>query len=150
MALGESERALAIEAALLTVPTALSLRTLGTARTCAWLAYWSRLPAADRALPPVADVEDLVRRVSRVFPWSLQCLQTAVVQVAIERRHGSATELRIGVRRDGGAVLAHAWAERDDEARASEFAPLAKTIETRVTCNEGWRLEENPEWSVLS
>ena len=47
-------------------------------------------------------------------PVGSTCLATALVGQALLQRHGHDTQLRLGVRRDGGGnFAAHAWLERE-------------------------------------
>ena len=61
-----------------------------------------------------------------------QCLHRSLVLHAWLRRDGLPSELRIGVRRDGTALSAHAWVELDGEvvndeaAWVARFAPLSQ------------------------
>jgi hypothetical protein len=71
-----------------------------------------------------------VQRAIRVWPAEVKCLQTALVLAQVLRARGIDTSLRIGVRKDGGELRAHAWIEAggfhlDDAPGAGpEFAVL--------------------------
>lgn len=95
---------------------------------------WSYLLLADLALRllPVPRVESLMRRLggrsrkeadpcrlarlvgaaSRHHLWTMTCLPRSLALQALLRRHGIEADLRIGVRREGGELQAHAWVEQ--------------------------------------
>ena len=53
----------------------------------------------------------LVRAAARFHPWKVGCLERSLVLQAILSGSGTRPEVRIGVRRDGGSLRAHAWVE---------------------------------------
>jgi len=71
-----------------------------------------RPPAAGDELGAVSRLARLVGVAARNHLLPLHCLERALVLQVLLRRRGIATELRIGVRREGGALDAHAWLER--------------------------------------
>jgi hypothetical protein len=58
----------------------------------------------------------LVGMAARYHVWPTRCLHRALVARWLLRRQGIDVALRIGVRRDGGVLLAHAWLECDGQA----------------------------------
>jgi transglutaminase superfamily protein len=84
-----------------------------------------RAVALDRLLPTigrqrplsahvVTDLERTARLVEaffRHYPFRPSCLKKSLVLLRLARRRGMPAELRIGVRKDGGELLAHAWIE---------------------------------------
>ncbi len=52
-----------------------------------------------------------VARAAQVVPWRVRCLPAALALHRVLAWRGSASRVRLGVRADGGAVLAHAWVE---------------------------------------
>ena len=81
----------------------------------------------------VADAQRLARVVDSVagrFPARTRCLQRSLVLLWLLRRRGIGGRLRIGVRRNGDGVDAHAWVEvarsavNDSPAHYSQFAVL--------------------------
>jgi len=100
--------------ALLALPcVALSLRQSGFSRTRARL---SRLPALRRRNPAgkAGDASSLARMVTvaaRRGPMRFNCLTQSVLLEWLLRRQAIPATLRIGAKRDDGALSAHAWVE---------------------------------------
>lgn len=100
----------------------LGLRTSGLERAERW--------ARGLAPPlPAAGEIDLARMVRWVdvaarHHWlQITCLRRAVVLAAFLERWGLAAELRLGVRREGEGIEAHAWVELDGEAVGETLDP---------------------------
>lgn len=87
----------------------LALRFLPLARVQGLLARLPALPPASRPLP--GRLASLVGSAARHHLRPATCLTRALTLQALLRRQGHQAELRIGVRREGGALQAHAWVE---------------------------------------
>jgi hypothetical protein len=60
------------------------------------------------------DVDRAARLIEALFAWypfKPTCLKKSLVLLRLARRHGIGAELRIGVRKDAGELVAHAWIE---------------------------------------
>lgn len=73
----------------------------------------------------------MTRAVAERWPLESRCLQRSLVLCWMLRRRGLGARMRIGVRRTGAGVTAHAWVIdddgaiiNDDEAHCSTFAVL--------------------------
>ena len=64
--------------------------------------------------PPAARVAQLVAAAARLGGFT--CLPRALTLQRILRRHGLPADLRIGVRKVGGTLDAHAWVELHGQA----------------------------------
>lgn len=103
-----------------------------------WLSFprVERLFAPPATLPAIADDEAVRLRVwavdaaARHHLWVMTCLPRALCLRWLLGRAGIPAELRIGIARQDGQLLAHAWVERDGapvgerEAGLSSFHPL--------------------------
>jgi len=88
------------------------LRLTSFARLASWLGRPSRTitrPVDDASLSDWVDA----RMIRLPPPWRRTCLTRGAVMFGLLRRAGRPVTLRIGVRRDGGRVAAHAWLVRD-------------------------------------
>jgi hypothetical protein len=113
LALPPHERAVLWQACVLLVLVTVALRVLASARV---LALPRRLLATAPGRRPPCDVTRvgwLVRVAARYAPLPPTCLTEALVVAWLLARRGVPTALRIGVRRRGEALTAHAWLERD-------------------------------------
>lgn len=86
-------------------------------------------PAGETALP-ASRLAGLVDVAARHHLRPMTCLPRSLALKALLRRQGAEADLRIGVRRDAGRLLAHAWIEQDgtpvdEPADLGSFAPLA-------------------------
>lgn len=63
-----------------------------------------------------------VRTAGRSVPRSKHCLASALAEQALLRRSGHAVDLKLGVRRSGNRLRAHAWVTPDHASE--EFVPL--------------------------
>ncbi len=106
------DRTAATEAWVMLPVARWSLTLLGLARCqrlLASLPWWrSRPESAELA---VARLQRAVTRASANQPWRVPCLERAVVLRSMLLRRGHDATLRIGVRRPGGGLEAHAWVE---------------------------------------
>jgi len=100
-------------------------------------------PRVERLFAPAparrAENEEEVARLAwgvaaaaRRHLYPMRCLPRALCLCWLLGRRGFAAELRIGVAREGGELLAHAWVERDgrpvgEEGVAERFAALGPT-----------------------
>ena len=118
--LGRDDRALVLEAAVLLPFGWIGLRLLSFVQLRSLLdAYAVRFRTASEAAMPVLDRTTwTVSAVADRSPVSMTCLVRALAADAILRRHGFASQLRIGVRRHDGTssrpLDSHAWIECDD------------------------------------
>lgn len=83
---------------------------------------------------------------AKVVPWKANCLAQAVAASRLLRRCGCEPEIRIGVRRDGRELLAHAWVVCDGEtivgAGALEFTAMREAVDSQIAA-----LQTNmPSW----
>jgi hypothetical protein len=109
----------------------LGLRALPFPRVQAFAA--PGVPRARRALmpPDIQRVRRFVDIAARHHVHPMTCLRRALVLQRMLRARGADAQLRIGVRRDGGALEAHAWVECEDqvigqpEIVAERYAQLA-------------------------
>jgi hypothetical protein len=102
---------------VVTRSVAVLLRVLGFRRTSALLGKVSgTVSRRNRCLTPFARAEAVARRVEAAAaagPLPVGCLPRALVVQTILAREGIDTAVRIGVRRDGGTLKAHAWVEHE-------------------------------------
>ena len=103
---------------------------------CGLQAMRRRLATSTR--PTTLVDEATIRRLSQMprwisiaarrSPWRAKCLTRSLALQWILRRHGMESDLRLGVRREGAVVLAHAWIDcaalpgLDPAAQASGYA----------------------------
>ena len=94
---------------------------------------WATAGAPGKAVSATESrrVERLVDCAARHHLYPMRCLRRALVLQRLLWQRGIATELRLGVAREGEALNAHAWLERDGRPLgepgdvAQRFAPLA-------------------------
>lgn len=81
---------------------------------------WAKQPGA----PPGDDVRRLAGRLFRPLRfWPTTCLYRALGSYALLRAAGQEVRFVIGVRKERGLLLAHAWLERDGRAIVGAPAP---------------------------
>ena len=106
----------------------LGLRAVSFARLERWLA-----PTSTGRAPDEAAVGRLVwsaAAAARHHLYPMRCVPRALTLRWLLGRHGLPAELKIGVLRQGDALTAHAWVERDGRAIGEpagieeRFAPL--------------------------
>ena len=68
----------------------------------------ARDPEAERI---VQAAQRAVRQAEAAMPFRMACLQRSIALQALCRRHGVATTLQIGVRKQANVLEAHAWVE---------------------------------------
>jgi hypothetical protein len=109
---------------------AAALRVFGFKRCYRWIQ--ATAPSASASVSPEALVR-VVRLAARHGIYSGNCLSQSLVLYQLLRRGRIDASLRIGVRRDGPQIEAHAWIEyeglplndtADVVARFSSFQPL--------------------------
>lgn len=122
-----ADYALALEAISLAVRIEVPLRRQPLPAVVARLGRHAAAPAALRE----QEIERLTRFTAlayRVLPWPGTCLRECLVLLAMLRRRGIAADLRLGVRRAGERIGAHAWIERPGlgawDPQAASFAVL--------------------------
>lgn len=99
-----------LQAACLGVLVETGLRVVSVNRLSRWLGLGTT-PTASSG-PPSREVHGVVAatdRVLGVWPRRGRCLRRSLVLGALLREHGPV--LRIGVRRRGDGIVAHAWIE---------------------------------------
>ena len=114
-ALAPSDRRLVIAATALLPMVALGIRAVGLRRVQALLAPMASIarPASARNLDRARRIARLVAAAARHGPYHAKCLPLSLTLQRLLRGEGIESELRLGVRKDGGALLAHAWVEYD-------------------------------------
>ena len=126
---GERLRLLLMMLALPSV--SLSLRVLGyvrTVRLVEWLSRRPRRSAGDDDLREAEALAQLVAVASRRRFVQATCLRQAVLVHGLLRRRGLQPELKLGVRREGDDIEAHAWVELEGQALAQQrldYSPFA-------------------------
>lgn len=98
-------------------------------------------PALPAAVPDVDECRRLSRFAAmpyRYLPIPASCLRESLVLYAMLRRRGAEADLRIGVRREGTALEAHAWVEHPGaESQATAFdalVPAAAASAAAIDC----------------
>ncbi|MEM7482288.1 MAG: lasso peptide biosynthesis B2 protein [Acidobacteriota bacterium] len=70
-----------------------------------------------------AEVRRLVTRAGRLHPARVVCLQRSLCLEYLLRRQGTLADFRLGVRRSGDSIEAHAWVELNGEPLGEQSAP---------------------------
>jgi len=137
--LSRDEHVALVQAALAVPAVALSLRVIGFNRVQRWLERASARRGAPQP-PAEAVVRISVLSLNRVKQYSLfrgNCLSQSLALAWLLRRRGLTPTLRLGVRRPGPRLDAHAWVEfegrvlNDTEDVHTRFAPLSARPESR-------------------
>ena len=118
---------------------ALSLRVFGYAATSRWVRKGARplFALAKRGQTPLA-VAAWVSRAAAAGVLPVGCLPRALLTAAILERRGIEVAVRIGVRRDGDRMEAHAWVEHEGvpvaepHEIAARFAPFDRDFRDRA------------------
>jgi hypothetical protein len=118
--LGGNQRRVVLEAALALTTSRLALRLAGFRRSSAFLARAAPLPAGppaqvspnigSSALPP-DEIARLTHATARYLPFSSNCLDRSLALCWLLRRRSVPARLRIGARKEGTRLEAHAWVE---------------------------------------
>ena len=110
------EKWLALQSLVLSLLSVIALRLIGFRRwkRILWISSGGRhLAATTFSRGDVSFAEahaSVVDMVARNIPWGLvTCLPRSLTLWWLLRRHGIESEFRIGVRRDGERIVAHAW-----------------------------------------
>ena len=128
-----SDKRLFVRALVLVPLAAVTLRMLGLRRTQSLLVRPARRRPAQEAIDPFR-VAQLVELAARRGAVRTKCLATSVALQSLLANTGLSTELRIGVRKRGTRLEAHAWVEyggqplleaADVHLRYRAFAPGA-------------------------
>lgn len=114
--LSPHERWLFVQTLLLLPLTAVALRLIGFARWQSVIARFTlrRQPLVEDASSLVGRARQaahMVRAVARRLPFDSTCLPQSLAVWWLLRRQGTESDLRIGVRKEGGLLKAHAWVE---------------------------------------
>jgi hypothetical protein len=137
LALRPSDRLLVLQAAIAGPLVRAALGVLGFRRCYLGLEKLARLPRTP-ALPPAAQDEvaraaRLVQAAWRHGPLDPHCLTQSLTLWWLLRRRGIDSDIRIGVRKVGEELEAHAWVEwsgtalTDHPQVSRKFAPLVST-----------------------
>lgn len=121
-----------IRAALRLLAIDLRLRLGGFAAVAASVERRTVRPGGggERSIAPWVRAVDVAAR-HHLYP--MHCVPRALALRSLLAEEGVATELRIGVRKEGGRLAAHAWVEHrgapigEAPAIAERFTPLART-----------------------
>jgi len=97
----------ALAAATVMCRVALALRRLTFPVLLERLRLRDRLPPAP--IDTVARAQTDVRRAHRLLPLQPNCLLDSLTAAALVRRQGYSVPLAIGVKKERGEMLAHAW-----------------------------------------
>ena len=115
----------------------IALRILGLRRLAGWI---ERRPLAQSEIDRPTAIDEAVRAVARASRRGAgrgTCLSQSLALVHLLRRRGIQSALRLGVRKSGERMEAHAWVEADgvvlnDSADvAARFVPLPSLDEVR-------------------
>lgn len=99
----------------------------------------SRISTAPASLRPACD--RAVDRTYRYLPLARTCLKESLVLLRLLRRRGVSAHLRLGVRKEGARLVAHAWIEHDGaplERTDESYVPLPNHGEVWVKQPGGW------------
>ena len=111
-ALSRRERSVLARALVLLPLVAASLRVLGLRRTQALFLRRDRPGRRPKALS-VGDIARLVSIAARRGPFRAKCLPASITLQSLLLQAGTASELRLGVRKRGMRLEAHAWVEHE-------------------------------------
>ena len=122
-------RVLFLQAWFLLLGVDWGLRLLPFPRVQGWAAGGKRRAAYSHdgdPAPLIYQVSEQVSRAARNHLYPMSCLRRSLVLQRILRGQGVVAELRIGVRKEGEKLEAHAWVEVEE-------APVGETEEIAVT-----------------
>jgi len=132
-ALSQQDRVSLVRAwfVLLVVDLGLRMSSLARVQRAVASALRRETPlASEDALEYIERVQRLVGIAARHHLSAMPCLRRALTVQWLLARQGIATNLRFGVRREAGRLLAHAWVDYageplgEPEALEDRFAPL--------------------------
>ena len=132
-ALSRDERRLLVGLVFLLPAIGLALRLLGFTRTTRLLrgsagSTTARAEVGAESQAMAVRLGQLVSIASRHGPYAATCLRQSLALSWLLRRRGLPAEVRVGVGKNDGRVLAHAWVElegkviNDHPAIAAEYA----------------------------
>ena len=111
------------------------------------LARLSRFSVRATPTEPCDTPGETARRVARVVsiaanhgPYRATCLRQSLALWWLLRRRGIAAEVRIGVRKEEGELLAHAWVEHggralnDGQGVSESYAAFNPAVTTEAVC----------------
>lgn len=113
-ALPVAHRRLFVEAAILLGLVGAALKVMPYRICRSGLSLLAGEPTADtgrEGLRRARNIAEVVRAAGRHGPTGYSCLRESLVLWHLLRRSGIRSQLRIGVRKDGGNLDAHAWVE---------------------------------------
>lgn len=113
LALSGAERRVFFESLAMLTLTAAGLRLFGFRRVYRWMSRHGSRREAAPAAPTSASTQLVaggVRRASRPLPYAT-CLPRSLSLWWLLRRRGIEGDLRLGVRKEGEEIKAHAWVE---------------------------------------
>ena len=124
-ALSPRRRRLALRSVLVVTAVRIGLTALPFARLRAVLRRIESRPtrATDKILP-AEELAWAVSRVSRYVPRAT-CLVQAMALELLLARAGHPAELRIGVAKEHGELVAHAWVETDGQRLLEDSEPTS-------------------------
>ena len=117
-ALERRQRALFMRASVLLPLISMSLRWRGFRKTKALLQRFLSVPYRPKISDPRKDARlttEMVRAAGLHGIGHPSCLETSLTLWWLLARHGIASELRVGVRKEGEKFEAHAWVECEGE-----------------------------------
>ena len=128
---------------------ALGLRVLGFRRVTQrpWLPALAERPVSDEELRHARHYAWAINLAGRHHAVRARCLLLSLTLHHWLRREGLPSRLRIGVRKEGSALLAHAWVElngqvvNDTAAAVAAFAPLVRAGEPDGALAGSWLAE---------
>jgi hypothetical protein len=119
---------LLVDAVGLAITLEIALRVLPFNRLFAWFDRGGRERGPRASELIFAECQRAVDRVYRWMPLPRTCLKRSLVLYRLLRRRGVAVHFRLGVRREGESIGAHAWVEQDSEhdraVAALEYLPF--------------------------
>ena len=110
-ALSRAHQWIVVQASILLPCLWIGLQLFGLGRLQGWLQHPPGPAATTLALDAVMAMGNLVNIAGRHALCPVTCLTRSLLLDALLRRHGVASQLRIGVRLSQGALDAHAWVE---------------------------------------
>jgi len=139
LALSSAERRIYLESAVLMTLAAAGLRLFGLRRVYRWVSRHGPRRKSAQSAPDAAFArlaETGVRRAARPLPYATCLPQSLTLWWLLERR-GVQCDLRLGVRKEGGDLMAHAWVEVEGVALNDR-----SDVRHRYSAFEVWQLDE--------
>src|SRR5262249_3305256 len=120
----------------------LALRALPYRRAAALLATRVRRPRRGSGLSEgqALALASQVDAAARYHLYPMQCLRCALVLRRLLARRGAAAEIRFGVRKEGGRLIAHAWVEWNGRS----LDPAAEKRYARLETSDALPLLQGP------